>query len=434
MLCDKIKKREEKIAVVGLGYVGLPIAIEFSKSVDVIGFDINIEKINCYKNGFDPTAQISDIIMSKSTVEWTFDEKKLSEAKFIIIAVPTPIHSDKTPDLSLLINATRIVGKNMAKDSIVVFESTVYPGVTENICVPNLSSESNLQYGFDFKVGYSPERINPGDKEHTLSNIIKIVSGTDAEAVDEIASVYSIIAKAGVYRAPSIKVVEAAKVIENSQRDINIAFMNELSIIFNKLGIDTLEVIKAAETKWNFSKYNPGLVGGHCIGVDPYYLTYCAEQIGYHSQVILSGRKINDEMGKYVAEQTVKKISFLGKSIKDIRVGCLGITFKENCGDIRNSKVVDIIYELDEYGINPLVYDPIANKDEVEKMYSIEMVPFDALCNLNCLIIAVAHKEFQHLSNDEILRMFNIKDKGILIDVKGIKKDSLMENIIYWSL
>ena len=437
-LYEKILKREEKIALVGLGYVGMPIAVEFSKHVDVIGFDINKAKVEAYKRGEDPTQEVGDEGIKASKVEWTYDEKKLQEAKFIIVAVPTPVNDDTTPDLTPVIGSSEIVGRNLTKGAIVVYESTVYPGVTEETCVPILERESGLKCGVDFKVGYSPERINPGDKLHRLTTIKKIVSGMDEESLDEIAHVYEIVVAAGVHRASCIQVAEAAKVIENSQRDINIAFMNELSIIFNRMGIDTLEVLEAAGTKWNFLPFRPGLVGGHCIGIDPYYLTYRAEQFGYHSQIILSGRRINDDMGKYVAEQTVKQLIKADKPIRGARVGCLGITFKEDCPDARNSKVDDILKELREYGINPIVCDPVADAPDAKKFYGVDLVDIKELNNLDCLIIAVMHKEFKELSNDDIQKMFKDKDnsKNIIIDVKGArnKKELVDLGYRYWRL
>ena len=437
MLYEKIKNREEKLALVGLGYVGMPIAVEFSKHVNVIGFDINKVKVEAYKRGEDPTQEVGNAAIAACSVDWTSDEKRLREAKFIIVAVPTPINDDTTPDLSPVIGSSTIVGRNLTKGAIVVYESTVYPGVTEETCVPILEKESSLKCGVDFKVGYSPERINPGDKLHRLTNIKKIVSGMDAESLEEIASVYQIVVEAGVHKASSIKVAEAAKVIENSQRDINIAFMNELSIIFNKMGIDTLEVLEAAGTKWNFLPFRPGLVGGHCIGIDPYYLTYRAEQFGYHSQIILAGRRINDDMGKYIAEQTVKQLIAADKPIRSARIGVLGMTFKEDCPDARNSKVNDIIVELKEYGISPLICDPVADKEDVKRFYGIDLVDFSELKDLDCLIIAVAHKAFKDLSRDELLCMLK-KDgsKGVVVDVKGIRTRKEFEEAgcKYWRL
>lgn len=435
-LCEKIIAGKEKIALVGLGYVGMPIAVEFAKHVNVIGFDINKAKIEAYKNGIDPTQEVGDEAIKESGVEWTCDETKLREAKFIIVAVPTPVNDDTTPDLTPVVGSSEIVGRNLTKGAIVVYESTVYPGVTEEICLPILERESGLKCGVDFKIGYSPERINPGDKVHRLTTIKKIVSGMDADSLEEIANVYQIVVKAGVHRASCIKVAEAAKVIENSQRDINIAFMNELSIIFNKMGIDTLEVLEAAGTKWNFLPFKPGLVGGHCIGIDPYYLTYRAEQFGYHSQIILSGRRINDDMGKYIAEQTVKQLIAADKSIRGAKIGCLGITFKEDCPDARNSKVNDILKELREYGINALVCDPVADAPDAKKFYDVDLVPIEELNNLDCLIIAVSHKEFKELSNEQILAMFNKSATPIIMDVKGTrdKNEMLALGCKYWRL
>ena len=435
---ESIINKQSKLALVGLGYVGMPIAVEFAKHVNVIGFDINKAKVEAYKNGIDPTQEVGDEAIKASTVEWTYDEKKLSEAKFIIVAVPTPVNDDTTPDLTPVIGSSEIVGRNLTKGTIVVYESTVYPGVTEEVCVPILEKESGLKCGVDFKVGYSPERINPGDKVHRLTTIKKIVSGMDAESLEEIANVYQIVVAAGVHKASCIKVAEAAKVIENSQRDINIAFMNELSIIFNKMGIDTLEVLEAAGTKWNFLNFRPGLVGGHCIGIDPYYLTYRAEQFGYHSQIILSGRRINDDMGKYVAEQTVKQLIQADKPIRSARVGVLGMTFKEDCPDARNSKVNDIIKELCEYGIEPLVCDPVADAPDVKRFYGVDMVDISALKDLDCLIIAVAHKEFKALTNDDIAAMFKDEPNArkVLVDVKGVRNKAEWQELgyRYWRL
>ena len=437
-LYERIVNKQDKVALVGLGYVGMPIAVEFSKHIEVIGFDINKAKIEAYKSGIDPTQEVGDEAIKNCSVEWTSDETKLREAKFIIVAVPTPVNDDTTPDLTPVIGSSEIVGRNLIKGAIVVYESTVYPGVTEEICVPVLEKESGLKCGIDFKVGYSPERINPGDKVHRLTTIKKIVSGMDAESLEEIAKVYQIVVEAGVHKASCIKVAEAAKVIENSQRDINIAFMNELSIIFNKMGIDTLEVLEAAGTKWNFLPFRPGLVGGHCIGIDPYYLTYRAEQFGYHSQIILSGRRINDDMGKYVAEQTVKQLIAADKSIKNAKVGVLGITFKEDCPDARNSKVNDILKELREFGIEPVVCDPVADAPDAKRFYGVDLVSLDEFHDLDCLIIAVAHKEFKALTNEDIAKMFIDEDnsKNVIIDVKGVRsKDELKDlGYRYWRL
>ncbi|MFA7436209.1 MAG: nucleotide sugar dehydrogenase [Bacilli bacterium] len=438
MLFEKLVERKEKISLVGLGYVGMPIAVAFAKKVDVIGFDINKEKIELYKSGIDPTKEVGDDEIKKTTVDFTCDPTRLREAKFHIVAVPTPVREDKVPDLYPVEAASRTLGRNLTKGSIVVYESTVYPGVTEDICIPILEKESGLKCGVDFKVGYSPERINPGDKVHRLETIVKVVSGMDEESLDTIAKVYELVVEAGVYRAESIKVAEAAKVIENSQRDINIAFVNELSIIFNKMNIDTLSVLKAAGTKWNFLNFRPGLVGGHCIGIDPYYLTYKAEQIGYHSQVILAGRRINDDMGKYVAENVVKQLIKAEVNIKTAKVGILGFTFKEDCPDTRNTRVIDIVHELNEYGINPIIADPVADAEEAMHEYGIKFNDINELKDLDTLIIAVAHDEFKELSLSDYNTMFKNTDnrKKVIIDVKGIlnRQDVERENYLYWRL
>ena len=434
-LYEKIVSGEEKISLVGLGYVGMPIAVAFSKKVKVVGFDVNKEKIELYKSGVDPTKEVGDEAIKNCTVEFTADETKLREAKFHIVAVPTPVNSDHTPDLTPVEGASEILGRNLTKGSVVVYESTVYPGVTEEICVPILERESGLTCGVDFKIGYSPERINPGDKVHRLESIVKIVSGMDEETLDTVAKVYELVVEAGVHRAESIKVAEAAKVIENSQRDINIAFMNELSIIFHKLGIDTKSVLEAAGTKWNFLKFAPGLVGGHCIGVDPYYLTYKAEQIGYHSQVILSGRRINDDMGQYVVQSLVKLLAKSGSTIKDAKVAVLGFTFKENCPDTRNTRVIDIVNELSEYGIKPVICDPVADKAGAKKEYGLEFTSLDSIKDCDAVILAVAHDEFKKLSLADISALFK-GGKGILADVKGILDKNEFENagFTYWRL
>lgn len=442
-LYHKIKDKKENISVIGLGYVGMPLAIAFAKKINVIGFDVNKEKIELYKQGIDVTNEVGNKALKETTALMTSDETKLKEARFHIIAVPTPINDDKTPDLRPIIGASRVLGRNLTKGSIVVYESTVYPGVTEEVCIPILEEESNLKCGVDFKIGYSPERINPGDKLHRLENITKVVSGMDEESLENIASIYELIIDAGVHRAESIKVAEAAKVIENSQRDINIAFVNELSMIFNKMEIDTKAVLEASGTKWNFLKFYPGLVGGHCIGVDPYYLTHKAEQIGYHSQVILSGRRINDGMGKYVGESTVKNLIKANKQVNGAKVAILGMTFKEDCPDIRNSKVIDIINELKEYGINVFVADPIADENEVKREYGIELTKFENIKNMDAVIVAVGHKEYMELTLESIKKLYeekpdslNNEDKLVLVDVKGIfdKKEAQLKNYLYWRL
>jgi UDP-N-acetyl-D-galactosamine dehydrogenase len=437
-LYKKILYRQEKISLVGLGYVGMPIAVSFSKKADVIGFDINKAKIYLYKSGIDPTKEVGNEAIAGCSVDFTCDEKRLREAKFHIVAVPTPIKPDKTPDLSPVEGASRLLGRNLTKGSIVVYESTVFPGVTEDICVPILERESGLKCGEDFKVGYSPERINPGDKVHRLETIVKIVSGMDEETLDIVARVYELVAEAGVHRAESIKVAEAAKVIENSQRDINIAFMNELSIIFNKMGIDTRAVLDAAGTKWNFMKFAPGLVGGHCIGVDPYYLTYKAEQMGYHSQIILAGRRINDDMGKYVVENLVKNLIKADISIKNAKVAILGFTFKENCPDTRNTRVIDIVNELSEYGISPVIADPIADISEAKHEYGIDFVKMDSIKGMDAVILAVAHNEFLNLSLTKMDSLFKrvSNSKKVLLDIKGIfsKEEYSAAGFTYWRL
>lgn len=433
-LYNELLKGDEKLSLVGLGYVGMPIAVAFSKKVQVIGFDINKMKIEQYRAGLDPTNEVGDAEMAKCTVDFTNNEEKLKLAKFHIIAVPTPVKADHTPDLAPVIGASHILGRNLTKGSIVVYESTVYPGVTEEVCVPILEKESGLKCGIDFKVGYSPERINPGDKVHRLETITKIVSGIDQDAREEIAKVYELVVKAGVYKAESIKIAEAAKVIENSQRDINIAFMNELSIIFNKMKIDTKSVLEAAGTKWNFLKFYPGLVGGHCIGVDPYYLTYKAESLGYHSQIILSGRRINDDMGRYVAENIVKKLIQADIAVKGARVIVLGFTFKENCPDTRNTKVIDIIKELKEYGVSPILVDPVADKDEAKKLYDVNFREFETIEAAECVVITVAHNEFQKLERKDFDRVLKSKKK-IIIDIKGIlNRAEYGEDYLYWRL
>lgn len=437
-LFEKIKNREEKISLVGLGYVGMPIAVAFAKKAEVIGFDISTEKVELYKKGIDPTKEVGDDVIKATTVEFTADENKLREAKFHIVAVPTPVNADHTPDLKPVESASRTVGRNLSRGSIVVFESTVYPGVTEEICIPILEKESGMKCGEDFKVGYSPERINPGDKVHRLETIVKVVSGMDEESLDIIAKVYELVVDAGVHRAESIKVAEAAKVIENSQRDINIAFMNELSIIFNKMGIDTKAVLKAAGTKWNFLNFFPGLVGGHCIGVDPYYLTYKAEQLGYHSQIILSGRRINDDMGKYVVENLIKNLIKADVPVKDAKVAILGFTFKENCPDTRNTRVIDIVNELRDYGITPMIADPEADAEEAKHEYGIVFDSVEDIIEMDAVIVAVGHDHFLKLTQEDFNKMFKegSNEGKVLLDIKGIldRKDYEAAGYRYWRL
>lgn len=435
-LYEKLLKGEEKLALIGLGYVGLPIAIAFAKKIRVIGFDLNQNKIDLYLKGIDPTQEVGNDAVRKTSIEFTVDENKLKEAKFHIVAVPTPVNQDKTPDLTPVEEASKIVGRNLTKNSIVVFESTVYPGVTENICIPILENESGLKCGIDFKVGYSPERINPGDKIHTLSQICKIVSGIDKDCLQEIQNVYNLVIKAGTYPVSTIKTAEAIKVAENSQRDINIAFMNELAMVFDRMGIDTNEVVNGMNTKWNALGFRPGLVGGHCIGVDPYYFTYEAEMLGYHSQIILAGRKVNDGMGEFIADAAVKQMILAGKIVKNSNVIIMGITFKENCPDIRNSKVIDIVNRLKEFGVIPKIIDPWADKREVYKEYGLKLYDWQDIKNADCIIFPVAHNEFKELSLEYIEKLYLDKDNKILIDVKGLFDIEKMEKMkyIYWRL
>ncbi|VTT36010.1 nucleotide sugar dehydrogenase [Enterococcus casseliflavus] len=433
-LYQKIVRKEEAISLVGLGYVGMPIAVAFAKKTRVIGFDLNSEKISLYKNGIDPTKEVGDKVIQNTSVEFTSNPEDLKKAKFHIVAVPTPVNEDHTPDLTPVESASKIVGQNLTAGSIVVFESTVYPGVTEEICIPILEKESGLVCGKDFKVGYSPERINPGDKVHRLETIVKVVSGMDQESLEIIAKTYELVVEAGVYKAATIKVAEAAKVIENSQRDINIAFMNELSLIFHKMGIDTKEVLEAAGTKWNFLKFSPGLVGGHCIGVDPYYLTHKAEQLGYHSQIILAGRQINDDMGRVVAESAIKLMIKNKKDVANAKVGIFGFTFKENCPDTRNTKVIDIINELNEFNIEPLVFDPEADAEEAEQIYGLKFVKEDEMNYLDLMIIAVNHDAFSDQKMSYWLNRVN--NKKVIMDLKGMLNKDEVESldVAYWRL
>lgn len=438
-LYEKLIAGEEKLAIVGLGYVGMPIAIAFAKKgLKVIGFDLNTEKINLYKSGIDPTKEVGDEIISNTTVEFTDDEKKLQEAKFIIVAVPTPVNTDHTPDLTPVIGASEIVGRNLAKGSIVVYESTVYPGCTEDVCIPILEIKSNFKCGVDFKVGYSPERINPGDKVHRLENIHKIVSGCDTEALEEIKNVYDIVIEVGTYPVSNLRTAEAVKVVENSQRDINIAFMNELAMVFDRMNIDTNEVVDGMNTKWNALGFRPGLVGGHCIGVDPYYFTYQAEKLGYHSQIILNGRIVNDSMGGYVAEAAIKQMIIAGQTPRKSKVVILGLTFKENCPDTRNSKVNDIIKKLNEYGIQPVVVDPWADKRDAMNEYGVTLTKLEDVKDVDCIIVAVAHNEFKRLNLDDIKKLYrDSKDEEkVLIDVKGLYKvsDLKLSDMRFWRL
>ena len=434
------KKNKIKLAVVGLGYVGLPLAIEFGKVTPTIGYDIKKRRIDELKKGYDATHEIrSNEIKSAKYIEFTNDPSQLKHAQFIIVAVPTPVNKNKQPDLTLLLSACEIVGKNITRGAIIVFESTVYPGVTEEICVPTIERVSGLKCGPGFKVGYSPERMNPGDKEHNVTRIIKVVSGQDEATLNEVAQVYGAIVKAGVFKAKSIKCAEAAKVIENVQRDLNIALVNELSIIFHKLGIDTQSVLEAAATKWNFIKMQPGLVGGHCIGVDPYYLTYKAEELGYNPQVILSGRRINDSMGFYIAEQTIKKLIESNKAVKGAKALIMGITFKENVSDIRNSKVIDIITGLQDYGMEVLVCDPLASPEDAQHQYDINLVAYDSKIKVDVLVIAVQHKEFKKLLTLKAVKnhlQAGKNGKGVIVDVKSMfqPQDFEKTGLIYWRL
>lgn len=437
-LYEKIVNGEEKIALVGLGYVGMPIAVAFARKVKVIGFDLNAAKIDLYKRGIDPTKEVGDEVIRSTTVEFTCDETSLRDAKFIVVAVPTPVNTDHTPDLTPVIGASRIVGRNLTKGAIVVYESTVYPGCTEDVCIPILEQESGMRCGVDFKVGYSPERINPGDKVHRLENIHKIVSGMDAESLEEIRNVYDLVIEVGTHPVSNIKTAEAVKVVENSQRDINIAFMNELAMVFDRMGIDTNEVVDGMNTKWNALGFRPGLVGGHCIGVDPYYFTYEAEKLGYHSQIILNGRIVNDSMGAYVADAAVKQMIAAGQAPKNSKVVILGLTFKENCPDTRNSKVDDIIRQLKTYGIKPVVIDPWANAADAMHEYGVELKTMDDARDADCIIVAVAHREFRALSLDALKGLFRQGEDNekVLLDVKGLYKISDLEasGMRYWRL
>lgn len=429
---------KSKLALVGLGYVGMPIAVEFAKHISVIGFDINEKRVNEYKNGIDSTNEVGEAIKN-TTVEFTADPKKLSEARFIVVAVPTPVNDDTTPDLRPVEGASRTVGQNIKPGTIVCFESTVYPGVTEDVCVPIIEKESGLKCGVDWKIAYSPERINPGDRVHTLTSIKKIVSGMDEETCAEVKKVYDIVIKAGTFPVSTIKTAEAVKVVENSQRDINIAFVNEVAMICDKMGIDTDEVIAGMNTKWNALGFKPGLVGGHCIGVDPYYLTNAAEKLGYHSQIILNGRKVNDSMGGFVADCAIKQMIEAGMAPKKATVIILGITFKENCPDTRNSKVVDIIKRLKEYDINPIVTDKWADAAIAKHEYGVDLVDFDKIPKADCVIVAVGHNEFRNMSTMQLKELFkdNLPDEEkVLIDVKSLyRKDELdASGMKYWRL
>ena len=423
MLYEALKTGSEKLSLIGLGYVGLPIAHAFAKKgLQVIGFDLNQEKIELYKSGIDPTKEIGDDEIKNTQIQFTSEETDLKKAKFHIVAVPTPVNTDHTPDLSPVIAASEILGRNLVPGSIVVYESTVYPGCTEDVCIPILEEQSGLKCGADFKVGYSPERINPGDKVHRLENIRKIVSGIDEEALKEIKAVYDTVIEVGTYPVSNLRTAEAVKVVENSQRDINIAFMNELAMVFDRMKIDTNEVVDGMNTKWNALGFRPGLVGGHCIGVDPYYFTYEAEKLGYHSQIILNGRIVNDSMGAYVANAAVRKMIESGQAPKKSKVVILGLTFKENCPDTRNSKVDDIIKQLNTYGIKPVVVDPWASERDAMHEYGIALTGIDSVSDADCVIVAVAHNEFRAMNLDDIKKLFRNGDDSekVLIDVKGL--------------
>lgn len=421
---EKLLNKEENLALVGLGYVGMPIAVAFAKKgLNVIGFDLNKAKIELYQSGVDPTLEVGDEVIRNTTVQFTSDETELKKAKFIIVAVPTPVNTDHTPDLTPVIGASEIVGRNLTKGAIVVYESTVYPGCTEHVCIPILERESGLKCGEDFKIGYSPERINPGDKVHRLENIHKIVSGCDAESLAEIKRVYDIVIEVGTHPVSNMRTAEAVKVVENSQRDINIAFMNELAMVFDRMDIDTNEVVDGMNTKWNALGFRPGLVGGHCIGVDPYYFTYEAEKLGYHSQIILNGRIVNDSMGAYVADAAIKQMIAADQAPKKSKVVILGLTFKENCPDTRNSKVNDIIKHLNSYGIQPVVVDPWASERDAMHEYGVTLTKFEDVQDADCVIVAVAHNEFKAITLDELKKLYKksgTDTEKVLIDVKGL--------------
>lgn len=429
---ENLQNKKEKLCIVGLGYVGLPLAVQFARHFSVIGFDVKKDRIAELKAGHDHTLEVSDSDLASVQIEYTDDPTKIKEAKFIVVAVPTPIKAGNLPDMSLVIKASETVGKNMSKDSVVVYESTVYPGATEEDCVPVLEKMSGMKCGMDFKVGYSPERVNPGDKEHTINKIVKVVSGIDVESADLIEKVYGVITK--IHKAPSIKVAEAAKVIENTQRDLNVALVNELAMIFQQMGISVYDVLEAAGTKWNFLKFTPGLVGGHCIGVDPYYLTYKAEALGHHPEVILAGRKINDSMGRYMARRILKLMSKKGKISQETKIVILGVTFKENVPDIRNSKVIDIYNELCAFGLKPSVCDPTAEAREVKEEYGLDVVSWEEARGADVLVVAVAHDRFRQMSASEYAQF--VKPGAVVADVKHILNKSELEKLglIYWCL
>ena len=433
---QELVEHRENLSVIGLGYVGIPIATAFSQKVNVIGYDCNPDKIDLFQKGIDPTGELENEQISKSGICFTGDPTALRQAKFHIVAVPTPVNEDRTPDLTPLKEACQTLGRNLTKGSIVVFESTVYPGVTEDVCVPILEAESDLVSGRDFQVGYSPERINPGDRVHRLENIVKIVSAGNKQALETVANVYELVVEAGVYRAESIKIAEAAKAVENAQRDINIAFMNELSMIFHHMDIDTHAVLRAAGTKWNFLDFVPGLVGGHCIGVDPYYLTYRAEQLGFQSRVIAACRSTNDEMGRYVAKNTVNKMVEAGIPVKNARVAVLGFSFKENCSDVRNTRILDVCRELEKYGITPIVCDPVADAAEAERLYQIRFVSMEFIKDVDAVILAVSHDCFQEIRPTELSRLYSGRHRKLLVDVKALLDQTMFSEAGYliWRL
>lgn len=424
------------VAVIGMGYVGMPIAIEFANKVEVIGFDINKEKINNYKKGIDVTNEVGNEIISKSSVNFTSDKKDIKKGDFIIVAVPTPINQDKTPDLEPLKNVSKMVGENIKKGSTIIFESTVYPGVTEDICIPILEQSSNMECGKDFYVGYSPERINPGDIIHKLSNIVKVVSGINEEVTNNIAELYELVIDAGVHKVSNIKTAEATKVIENSQRDINIAFMNEVSKVFNRMDINTFEVVEAMNTKWNALGFTPGLVGGHCIGVDPYYFLYEAEKLGYESQIISSGRRINDSMVQFVTENLVKQLILADKKVNGSKVVIFGVTFKENTPDFRNSKIIELIRLIESYGIEVLVVDPVVNKEEIKLIENIEIVDFKSVKNIDAVIFAVPHNIFGDINKNSILNILAKNESNVILDFKAKYKSEYINTpgLLYWNL
>lgn len=435
-LYNKIVEGQEKIAVVGLGYVGLPLAIAYDRKVKVIGFDISKSKIKSLVDGRDLTKEVGDEVIRKSDIEFTSDERKLQEAKFIIVAVPTPINEENKPDLSLVESASQMVGRNLTKGSVVIYESTVYPGVTEEICKSILEEESGMECGVDFKLGYSPERINPGDNVHKLESIVKVVSGMDSETVDIVAKVYEMVIEAGVFKASNIKVAEAAKVVENSQRDINIAFINELAIMLDGMDIDTNDVLQAASTKWNFLDFSPGLVGGHCISVDPYYLIHKAEQNGYKSQIITTGRNVNESMAAYVVGKFHELMGKANKKVGESRVAILGCTYKKDCLDLRNSKVINIINKLSDKGVECVVSDDVANADSVRKMYNIDLVEFDEINNVDAVILAVPHSKYRNLTEEQISKLYRNTGKRVIIDIEGVCNRDVYENnnYLFWRL